>query len=49
MINFLFADDSPDFQKATGEFFTKYAERYELYASAVVQLEIERTPDAQHR
>jgi predicted nucleic acid-binding protein len=49
VINFLFADDSPDFQKATIEFFAKHAARYALYASAVVQLEIERTPDVQHR
>jgi len=49
VINFLFADDSPDFQKATVEFFDKHARKYELYASEVVRLEIGRTPDPSHR
>jgi predicted nucleic acid-binding protein len=49
VINFLFAEDSPDFRKATVEFFTKYAARYELYVSEIVRLEIGRTPDLEHR
>jgi predicted nucleic acid-binding protein len=49
VINFLFADDSPDFQKATAEFFEKYASDYELFISEIVPLEIERTPDVVHR
>ncbi|MBM3858245.1 MAG: type II toxin-antitoxin system VapC family toxin [Verrucomicrobia bacterium] len=49
VINFLFAEDSPDFQKATVEFFTKYAAMYELYVSEIVRLEIGRTPDLKHR
>ena len=49
VINFLFADDSPDFQKATVEFFAKYAARYELYVSEIVPVEIRRTADASHR
>lgn len=49
VINFLFADDSPDFQKATVEFFAKHAVKYELYASEIVRLEIGRTPDPVRR
>jgi hypothetical protein len=49
VINFLFATDSPDFKKATVEFFVKHAPRYELYVSEVVPLEIARTPNALHR
>ncbi len=49
VVNFLFADDSPDFQKATVEFFEKYASDYDLFISAIVPLEIEQTRDAVHR
>jgi predicted nucleic acid-binding protein len=49
VINFLFAADSPDFRKATVEFFEKHAAKYDLYASEVVLLEFSRDPDAQHR
>jgi len=49
VLNFLFADDSPDFQKATVEFFAKYAATYELYVSEIVPMEIRRTPEPRHR
>jgi hypothetical protein len=49
VINFLFAEDAPDFRKATVEFFRKHAPKYELYVSAIVRLEIGRTPDPLHR
>ena len=49
VINFLFADDAPDFQKATVEFFQTYAGFYELHVSDVVILEIDRTTDRESR
>jgi len=49
VINFLFADDSPDFQKATIEFFATYAARYDLYVSEIVPVEIRRTADPSQR
>jgi predicted nucleic acid-binding protein len=49
VINFLFADDAPDFQRATRDFFEQYAHRYELYISDVVILEINRDPHLEHR
>jgi hypothetical protein len=47
--NFLFAEDAPDFRRVTEDFFAKHAQKYELFASEVVILEIERDPDPQHR
>jgi hypothetical protein len=49
VINFLFADDSPDFKEVTEVFFARHASRYELYISDVVRLEISKDPDATHR
>jgi predicted nucleic acid-binding protein len=49
VINFLFADDAPDFRRVTVEFFDRYAARYELYVSEIVLLEIGRTSDHSHR
>lgn len=46
VINFLFADDAPDFRQVTEEFFALYAGQYELFVSQIVTLEIDRTPDA---
>jgi hypothetical protein len=31
VINFLFADDAPDFRKVTVEFFNRHAPRYDLF------------------
>jgi predicted nucleic acid-binding protein len=39
VINFLFADDAPDFRRATVEFFDRYAKRYELFVSEIVRIE----------
>jgi hypothetical protein len=49
VVNFLFAEDAPDFQRVTEEFFSRYAERYELFASAVMLLEISRDANLGHR
>jgi predicted nucleic acid-binding protein len=49
VVNFLFADDAPDFKKATVEFFDRYAAGYELFVSEIVLVEIRRTSDASHR
>ena len=49
VINFLFADDAPDFKKATVEFFQSYCNNYELFISDVVIMEIDKDPDAEHR
>ncbi|MCH8069579.1 MAG: type II toxin-antitoxin system VapC family toxin [Candidatus Marinimicrobia bacterium] len=47
VINFLFAIDTPDFQKVTIDFFENYVslERYIVYISDVVIREIEKTTD----
>jgi predicted nucleic acid-binding protein len=49
IVNFLFADDAPDFRRVTEDFFAVHAQKYELFASEVVILEILRDPNAQHR
>ena len=49
VINFLFADDSPDFRKATEDFFMNNAKHHELAISSVVLAEIEADPDETHR
>ena len=49
IINFLFADDAPDFRKVTEDFFAVYAIRYDLFVSDVVMAEILRDPDPVHR
>lgn len=49
VINFLFADDAPDFRKITEEFFAKYSRSYDLYISKTVLLEMDRTRNVEHR
>ena len=49
VINFLFAEDSPDFQRVTLHFFDRYAQRYDLFVSEIVFLEITRTKDIARR
>jgi len=49
VISFVFADDAPDFQRVTLDFFQKNAARYDLYVSEVVLLEIEDHPDPECR
>lgn len=45
VINFLFADDVPEFKKVTKEFFDNFVKpkSYDVYISGIVFLEIERT------
>jgi hypothetical protein len=45
VINFLFADDVPDFRRVTEDFFNVYAKRCELYGSDVLIQELDRDPD----
>ncbi|MCX5896040.1 MAG: hypothetical protein NTZ51_09455 [Proteobacteria bacterium] len=49
VINFLFADDVPDFKQATIDFFENYSQLYELYISDIVIFEIEKSKDVVHR
>ncbi len=49
VINFLFADDAPDYMKATIDFFDNYLNEFDAFISDVVLAEIKRTPDAQKR
>ena len=49
VINFLFADDAPDFRKVTQDFFAIYAANYNLCISRIVILEISRTPHRELR
>jgi predicted nucleic acid-binding protein len=49
VINFLFADDAPDFRRITESFFRDYASRYKLFVSRVVLAEIEQAPDPRCR
>ena len=51
VINFLFADDAPDFKAVTENFFQEYVNKnvYEIYVSDVVLDEINRTEDEQKR
>ena len=45
VINFLFADDVPEFRKITEEFFAKFVKPkyYEVYVSSIVFMEIGKT------
>ena len=47
VINFLFAEDAPDFKRVTIDFFENYVRRnvYQVYVSEVVIREIEQTSD----
>jgi len=49
VVNFLFAEDAPDFHRVTVQFFDHYAKRYELFISEIVLLEIMRTKDIVRR
>ncbi|MCX6996219.1 MAG: hypothetical protein NTV49_03835 [Kiritimatiellaeota bacterium] len=44
-INFLYADDAPDFRRVTQEFFEHYARQNELYGSDVLLRELSADPD----
>jgi len=49
VINFLFADDAPDFRRVTVEFFERYAAQYELFGSDVLIRELSADSDLQRR
>jgi hypothetical protein len=51
VINFLFADDSPDFKQITVEFFELFVRRnvYQVYVSEVVIRELEQTSNMEQR
>ena len=51
VINFLFAEDAPDFKRVTIDFFEHYVRRnvYQVYVSEVVVREIEQTSDANQK
>ena len=49
VINFLFADDAPDFRRVTVEFFERYAAQYELFGSDVLIREHTADSDPQRR
>lgn len=49
VINFLFADDAPDFKRATEDFFENYAVHYSLNISDIVIMEIDKDPNFEHR
>lgn len=36
VINFLFADDAPEFKEITKDFFEKYVTEYDVYISDIV-------------
>ncbi|MEI6126614.1 MAG: hypothetical protein WCQ99_08705 [Pseudomonadota bacterium] len=47
VINFLFADDAPDFKMVTEDFFKNYVlrKKFDVYASDVLIREVEKTKD----
>jgi predicted nucleic acid-binding protein len=49
VVNFLFAEDAPDFRRVTEAFFAEHSRKYELYVSEVVLVEISRDPNPEHR
>lgn len=49
VINFLFAEDAPDFQRVTIDFFVRYSSQYDLFVSEIVLLEIGKTKDLAQR
>lgn len=49
VINFLFAEDAPDFRAATVDFFTRRSPARALFGSRVVLAEIGNDPNDKHR
>ena len=49
VINFVFAEDAPNFQRATIDFFQNIAPAYILFISDVVLDEINQASDLDHR
>jgi predicted nucleic acid-binding protein len=49
VINFLIAEDSPDFKMITEEFFKNHFNKFDVYISDIVLLEINKTKNAEKR
>lgn len=49
IINFLFADDSPDFKRITEDFFNEYFGRFDIFISEIVLLEINKTENQEQK
>ncbi len=49
VINFLYADDAPEYKAVTLDFFKNYLYSYDVYISEIVLLESERTMDLNRR
>lgn len=49
VINFLFANDSPEKQDITIEFFESRLESFDVFISEIVLFEIQKTPDPKKR
>ena len=47
VISFVFADDSPEKQAVTCEFFDDYLDKYKVFISHLVLTEIEQTQNIQ--
>ncbi|OHD13346.1 MAG: hypothetical protein A2086_14670 [Spirochaetes bacterium GWD1_27_9] len=45
IISFLYADDSPDYKKATIDFFDNYLDKYDVYITEFVIAELDNTKD----
>jgi predicted nucleic acid-binding protein len=45
VISFVYADDSPEKQSVTKEFFDRFLDKYDVYISALVLTEIEKARD----
>ncbi|OHD54985.1 MAG: hypothetical protein A2Y33_03185 [Spirochaetes bacterium GWF1_51_8] len=45
IINFLFAEDAKDYKTVTEEFFNRYLDKYDVFISEIVYVEINRTQD----
>ena len=49
IINFLFADDAPEYMRITRDFFENYLHDYHVYISDVVHVEIRRTKNTKRK
>lgn len=49
IVNFIYAEDSPDYQKITIDFFDNYLYDYDVYISDIVIIEIEKTQNEDHK
>lgn len=49
VINFLFADDSPEKKEITIEFFESRLDTFDVFISEIVLFEIQKTPDQKKR